>query len=246
MDTNCLLLLPQRCLDHNAPQHHMDLAHAYKQLGKPGLAADAYLAATQLEPAHPTAHYKRGGALKQSGRLDAAAEAYRQHLALQPDHQQASSAAQAWCPGAWAWVSVSTCPAARCGEEAAAAGACMMRAVLRVQARFWLAALTGDTQLATVVPADLVADLFDQYAGEPRSPCGATATAAVVLGIHVAASGHVAPAACTTVRVGCMCLSHASPMHAHCMYSPPTHHACVQTISTSTWWASWATGRPAC
>lgn len=55
----------------------MHLARALKSAGQPARAVDVYKSLLQLQPDHPTAHFKLGSVLRHMGRHEAAAEAYR-------------------------------------------------------------------------------------------------------------------------------------------------------------------------
>lgn len=56
----------------------MHLARALKSAGQAGRSADVYRSVLQLQPNHPTAHYKLGSVLRHMmGKHEAAAEAYR-------------------------------------------------------------------------------------------------------------------------------------------------------------------------
>lgn len=55
----------------------MHLARALKSAGQPGRSAEVYSSVLQLQPHHPTAHYKLGSVLRHMGKHEAAAEAYR-------------------------------------------------------------------------------------------------------------------------------------------------------------------------
>jgi Flp pilus assembly protein TadD len=68
------LLSPATCA---AQQARMHLARALKSAGQPGRAVDVYKSLLQLQPDHPTAHFKLGSVLRHMGRHEAAAEAYR-------------------------------------------------------------------------------------------------------------------------------------------------------------------------
>jgi hypothetical protein len=55
----------------------MHLARVLKSAGQPARSAEVYGSVLQLQPHHPTAHYKLGSVLRHMGKHEAAAEAYR-------------------------------------------------------------------------------------------------------------------------------------------------------------------------
>jgi predicted TPR repeat methyltransferase len=55
----------------------MHLARALKSADQPARSAEMYRSVLQLQPHHPTAHYKLGSVLRHMCKHEAAAEAYR-------------------------------------------------------------------------------------------------------------------------------------------------------------------------
>jgi Flp pilus assembly protein TadD len=55
----------------------MKLGRILKRQHRPARATEVYRSLLQLQPDHPTAHYKLASVLQQQGRYEAAAEEYR-------------------------------------------------------------------------------------------------------------------------------------------------------------------------
>lgn len=58
-------------------QAHMHWARALKSAGQVARSAEVYRSVLQLQPDHPTAHYKLGSVLRNLGKHEEAADAYR-------------------------------------------------------------------------------------------------------------------------------------------------------------------------
>ena len=156
----------------------MHLARALKSAGQPGRAVDVYKSLLQLQPDHPTAHFKLGSVLRHMGRHEAAAEAYRcaciythihAHAGVLPGTQLRVPLVR---PACGCTVVLHGLPRLLLNAALAALSVALWALDRRqqlakdpnhVQAAFWLAALTPGPQVSCC-PPEIVAKLFDGYA----------------------------------------------------------------------------------
>ena len=70
---------------------HLNLGKAFRDLGRPEQAEEAYRTAIGIKPEYVEAHYNLGAVLKVLGRPEQAAEAYRAAVRYRPDYAEAYS-----------------------------------------------------------------------------------------------------------------------------------------------------------
>ncbi|KAG2430823.1 hypothetical protein HXX76_009798 [Chlamydomonas incerta] len=129
------------------------LGVVYQEAGRWAEAADAFERANEKDPMNVAILMNLARALREVGRQQRAAEVYGSVTKLQPDH-----------PSAY-YRRGAILRSLRRNEEALAAFRQHLRLAPDHQAsRFWIAAITGDTEGMAAAPADMVAGLFDQYA----------------------------------------------------------------------------------